>query len=82
MIFETKQKPLLSRVKIQNSKNLPRPIEVNIEAILYNIFYVAQTNFLSAVAESANFFCWLKAKCKAPTINFLNFLTLCLSHLL
>jgi hypothetical protein len=34
MIFKTKT--LLSRVKIQNSKNLPRPIEpieVNIEAI-------------------------------------------------
>ena len=31
IIFKTKQKPILNRVKVKKSKNLPGPIEVHID---------------------------------------------------
>ncbi len=34
-----RKKPLLSRVKVKNPKNLPRPVEVYIEAIKNNFFF-------------------------------------------
>jgi hypothetical protein len=33
MVFKSEQKPLLNREQIKNPKNLPRPTEVNKEAI-------------------------------------------------
>ncbi len=58
IINKTEQKPLLNRVNIKNfKKNLPRPIEVYIEANSNNFFFNRakhqKKKLLAAVADIA-----------------------------